>query len=208
VKRMLRALCEAGATDLSYDDAEFSITIGGGNRVYLSNAFAACHDADEATRRETILNHVAAALHTAPVPASFESAKSRLLPIIRDPAYHSLFRLKLLLDGKATDDLEIVSKPLTEGLTVGLACDSERSLSFVNVGMFRGWGVSLDQALKVAKDNLRDRTDTNGWVQQSRGVFLGSWNDSYDCSRMLLTEHIYRLPLDGDPVLFAPNRGR
>ena len=207
VKRMLRALSEAGATDLRYDDAEFSITIGErGHRAYLSNAFAACREADEATRRETILNHVAAALHTPPVPVSFESVKSNLLPIIRDPAYHGLFRLKLLLDRKTTDNLEIASRPLTEGLNISLAHDSERSMSFVNVGMLKGWGVSLDQALKVAKNNLRDRTDTNGWVQQSPGLFLGSWNDAYDSSRMLLTEHIYRLPLNGDPVLFAPNR--
>lgn len=207
MKRMLRALSEAGATDLRYDDSDFSIIIGpSGHRAYLGNAFASCRDADEATRREAIRKHVATALHAPPVPSSFESAKSSLLPIIRDPVFASIFRLKLLLEGKAIEDREIVFKPLADRLGVGLACDSEHTMTYVNAGLLRAWNVSLDEALKVAKENLIDRTDPNGWVQHGPGTFYASWNDCYDCSRMLLTEYIYRLQLEGDPVLFAPNR--
>ena len=209
MKHMLRALSEAGATDVRYNDAEFSITIGeDGYCAYLSNAFADCRDADEATRRDIIRNHVATALNRRVIPTSFESVRSNLLPIIRDPAYAGLFRLKLLLHGKADEDKEIPSRPLADELSVGLACDSEWSITYVNVGMLRDWGVSLDEGLRVAKDNLRDRTDPKGWLPHSPGVFFASWNDSYDCSRMLLTEYIHRLPLEGDPVLFAPNRER
>lgn len=207
--RMLRALSEAGATDLRYNDTEFSITIGEGRYgAYLGNAFAACRDADEATRREIIRSHVATALYKPLIPTSLEAAKSNLMPIIRDPAFASIMRLKLLLEGKATQGRDIVFKPLAEGLSVGLAYDSELSLTYVNTGMLQDWGVSVDEALHAAMENLRDRTNPSGWIQHGPGTFFGFWNDSYDCSRMLLTEYIHRLPLEGDPVVFVPNRER
>jgi hypothetical protein len=37
-------------------------------------------------------------------------------------------------------------------------------------------------------------------------MYWGEWGDSYDSSRMLLTEFIYRLDVDGDPVAYIPNR--
>jgi len=75
----------------------------------------------------------------------------------------------------------------------------------VNQKTLAEWGVSLDEALAVAKENLWDRTDPNRLAGQG-GVYWGEWGDSYDSSRILLTEFIYRLDVDGDPVAFVPNR--
>jgi len=135
-------------------------------------------------------------------------AGPHLLPVIRDPAYNGLFRLRLLIDGKDISKLDFVYQPLSQGLALGLAYDTEHSLTLVNQDMFETWNAPLDGVFKAAKENLRERTDPNGLVEQQRGVFLSCWNDSYDSSRILLTEYVYRLALEGNPVAFLPNRDR
>jgi hypothetical protein len=100
---------------------------------------------------------------------------------------------------------EDLIKPIAGGLQVGLAYDTERNITTLDREHFEKWGVSLDEAFKAAKENLWEKTDPNRFVG-GNGVYHGEWNDSYDSSRMLLTELIYRLSVDGDPVAFVPNR--
>jgi hypothetical protein len=66
--------------------------------------------------------------------------------------------------------------------------------------------VSLEEAFKAAKENLWEKTDPARLAAQGGGIYCGQWGDSYDSSRILFTELIYRLSVDGDPVAFVPNR--
>ena len=101
--------------------------------------------------------------------------------------------------------LEVLTRHLVGGLVVGLAYDTERNITSINRNTLEPWGVSPDDAFKAAKDNLWEKTDPSRLIGQE-GVYCGRWADSYDSSRILLTELIYRLSLDGDPVAFVPNR--
>src|ERR1700733_10109134 len=38
------------------------------------------------------------------------------------------------------------------------------------------------------------------------GLYEGQWKDSYESSRILLTDLVYRLSVSGEPVAFIPNR--
>ena len=206
--RVFSELDQAGVTNIQFDEASFSFSTGPNQRSYLGNVFDACLNADEATRQETIRNFVATVLRLQPAPADYESARQSLMPIIRDPAFNSLLRLEDMLKDSASPDFSHAAQPIAEGLNAGLACDTPHSLIYVNMHKLNSWGVTFAQALQAAKDNLRSRTDPNGLVQQRPGTFLGDWKDSYDSSRMLLTEYLDRLPLKGDPVVFIPNRDR
>jgi uncharacterized protein YtpQ (UPF0354 family) len=209
VGRVLREFRKAGAEHLNYNESEFSITVGGeDHRAFLNNVFADCRDADEESRQASINHFVATFLNTVSVPTSFASVRQHVLPIVRAHSYNSLFRLHLMAEGNDTSRHDWVWQPLSEGLALGLAYDTEHSLTIVNREMLENWSEPFDVVLRVAKENLRDRTDPNGFVEQQRGVFLGCWNDSYDSSRMLLTEYVYRLSLEGSPVAFLPNRNR
>jgi hypothetical protein len=53
---------------------------------------------------------------------------------------------------------------------------------------------------------LREHTWPDGFIEHGPGLFVSQWDDAYDSSRMLLTDMIYRLPLQGKPVAFVPNR--
>jgi hypothetical protein len=67
------------------------------------------------------------------------------------------------------------------------------------------WGVSFDEVLAVAIDNLRDMTVSN-FEQVAPGIFLGGWNDAYESSRLLFADLFYRMELGGEPVVMAPSR--
>lgn len=209
VKRILRAFRDAGADNVQYNESEFSISFGTGTgRAFLSNIFANCRDADEESRGVAIDHFVSSSLNTPSIPNDFESARQHLMPVIRGPAYNSLNRLHLSLLDMDTSELGWICQPLAPGLAVGLAYDTRHALTMVNESSFNQWGEELGRVLNIAIDNLRNATRPDGFVEQQPGVFVSCWNDSYDTSRILLTDYVYRLSVEGNPVAFLPNRHR
>jgi len=70
---------------------------------------------------------------------------------------------------------------------------------------FDGWGISVEEAVRTARANLRERTpDTFSPLEP--GVFVSAWHDTYDSSRLVLTELIARLDVRGEPVAVLPQR--
>jgi hypothetical protein len=152
------------------------------------------------------------------IPSDFATVKPSLMPVLREAASFSIESLMNRRNGRGAapcvlpwgdmwtvDGMGELTKPLAGGLVVGLAYDTERNITSIYRDHFDEWCVSLEEALKAAKENLWEKTDPNRFAGQG-GVYWGEWHDSYDSSRMLLTEVIYRLSVDGDPVAFVPNR--
>lgn len=209
VQMVLRALEKAGVEKVEPIEAEFALKVGDGNsKIFLSNIYSNYCSVPRNKRFAVLAEFVsgAAAIQSMPaIPSEFAAAKASLMPAIRDEAYFSIIRLLQRRDGKNDRGLEILTKPLVGGLVVSLAYDTERNITSINRDQFEKWGVSLEEAFAAAKDNLWERTDP-GQVAGQNGVYWSQWGDSYDSSRLLLTEMIYRLSVDGDPVAFVPNR--
>jgi hypothetical protein len=205
---MIQALRKAGIETASQSESDFSLKLAGGATIFLGNVYANFLRTPRKARQRVISEFVTAAgsIPDLPsIPADFAAVKPSLMPVIRDAAYFSLIQLMHRKNGKADTGLENLIKPLAGGLEVGLAYDTERNITALNRDHFEKWGVSLDEAFKAARENLWEKTDPNRFAGQD-GVYHGEWADSYDSSRLLLTELIYRLSVDGDPVAFVPNR--
>ncbi len=209
---MIQALQKAGVSKNTIDrsESDFSLKLPGGATIFLGNVYANFCRAPRNARQSIVSEFVTAAASIPglpSIPADFASAKPSLMPVVRDAAYYSTFRLMNRKNGKNGDDpgIDVVLKNLAGELLVGLAYDTERNITSINHDFFDKWGVSLDDAFKAAKENLWEKTDPNRFAGQN-GVYWGEWADSYDSSRLLLTELIYRLSVDGDPVAFVPNR--
>jgi hypothetical protein len=208
---IIRALQDAGINKEKIDQSEsdFSLKLAGGGTIFLGNVYANFCSAPRSARQAIVSEFVAAAASIPDlpsIPSDFATVKPSLMPVIRDAAYFSMIQLLNRKNGDKDDaGLDVVLKKLAGGLDVGLAYDTERNITSINQDFFQKWGVSLDEAFKVAKDNLWERTDPSRFAGQG-GVYWGEWADSYDSSRILLTELIYRLSVDGDPVAFVPNR--
>jgi len=205
---VIRAFHEAGIEKVDHSEGDFSLKVGDGATVFLGNLYANYCSADRSMRQKVLAEFVraAASIPTLPsIPSDFASVKASLMPVIRDAAYFSMVQLMNRKNGKDDSGLDVAIKPLAGGLFVGLAYDTERNITSINRDIFEQWSVSLDEAFKAARDNLWEKTDPDRLAGQA-GVYRGQWADSYDSSRILLTELIYRLSVDGDPVAFVPNR--
>ncbi len=220
---MVRALHKAGIQTIDRSESDFSLKLPGGATVFLGNVYANFCGAPSSARKSILSEFVnsAANLPDLPsIPPDFATVKPSLMPIIRDAASFSIERLINRKSGRdaapcvppfgggdmwTVDGMGELIKPLAGGLVVGLAYDAERTITSIYRDHFEKWGVGLEEAFKAAKENLWEKTDPNKFAGQD-GVYWSEWNDSYDSSRILLTELIYRLSVDGDPVAFVPNR--
>ncbi len=205
---IVRALHQAGIEKVDQSESDFSLKLEGGATIFLGNVYANFCGAPRKARQSIVSEFVAAAAslpQLSSLPSDFAAVKPSLMPVIRDAAYFSMVRLMNRKNGIDDPDPEVVLKNLAGGLVVGLAYDTERNIASIGRISFEQWSVSIDEAYKAAKENLWEKTDPNRLTGQG-GVYWSEWNDSYDSSRILLTELIYRLSLDGDPVAFVPNR--
>ena len=202
---VIAAFERSGLPGLSYRESDFALKIPGRDAtIFLQNSYTNYCAVPRSGRQEILSKLVASFASIPEIPSDFASARKNLMPVIRDEAYEGIMRL---MGESGPDDpgLARLYKPLAKGLLAGLAYDTEHSITSVNSKTLQSWGVDLDQAFAVAKENLWDRTRPDGF-EGSNGVYWARWGDSYDSSRMLLTELIYRLSVDGDPVAFVPNR--
>lgn len=203
---VMRRFSKAGISDFEYRAADFSIQRpGSSSAIFLHNVFQDYCQAD-AQGKETILSRfINAFAAESKIPTDLEAAKAGFMPVLRDFRYISLSRLGLA--SRSTADIQLTPElPFAPELNILCACDFQDSMSLVNQEKLLSWGVSLETAVQIAKENLRDRTNPNGFTELRDGVHLGTWNDSYESARLILTDYFYRLPLQGDPVAFIPNR--
>jgi hypothetical protein len=78
----------------------------------------------------------------------------------------------------------------------------------LNVSLLEKWGVSFEEAYERALANLRAATPRARWEQPSPGLYVSTWQDDYDSTRLLLDEIRQGLDLQGVPVALVPYRNR
>jgi hypothetical protein len=207
-KLVTAALEKGGATGLRYNASDFSVRVESSDRTFfLENAYTDYSHAEDNTRRKASFErYVSSFLEETSMPVDFASARANLMPVVRDPAYFSLMDLQVRAGGGDPVKLAGRMQTIAPGLIVGLAFDSVHNIMNVNKSTLEKWNVDFDEALTIALHNLRDRTPANGFSQITPGLYISEFGDCYDSSRLLLPDIIYRLPLNGDPVIFAPNR--
>src|SRR5262249_25622279 len=67
------------------------------------------------------------------------------------------------------------------------------------------WGISLDEALTVACDNLRGLSG-RAFDSPSPGVWLSPWKDNYDAARLALPGLLRGCQVRGDLAAAVPSR--
>ncbi|MRW85319.1 hypothetical protein GJ698_14635 [Pseudoduganella sp. FT26W] len=205
----IQAFAEAGnPSQLRYDAADQRL-LGSGDGaqvVNLENGYQAYCAAPRKQRPQVLANFVQSLL-APPLPSSFAAARASLRPLIRGRGTLEYLRLlpATLSGGAAKPPLVDAHAPFSSDSVIMLACDSELSIQTLTGGTLVEWGVSFDEALAAAIDNLRDITVSN-FEQVAPGIYLGAWNDAYESSRLLFADLFYRLELGGEPVVMAPSR--
>jgi hypothetical protein len=194
-QRAIEALRASGETrDIHYEARDFLLRLGDkdGSIVFLSNFFdeylaTAPEQRDEVFVRLTRVRDMPA------LPETLAEARPNLLPVVRS---RTVFEQV---------PLSIAWRPLSGFLGVGLAFDGPDTLRYLGPDELARWGLSFDQALGLAVENLRSRS-TEPLEQLAPGTCQSPWEDSYAASRLLLDEVVRRCQVKGTPVVLVPHR--
>lgn len=204
---MADAVRRAGEkTPHTYDGENFRlIYIENGKQkrvVNLGNLYLEYCTAPRRDRKEWLLRTCRAMVNPMAIPDEFEDARPDLLPTVRPRAIVETMRLRTALEGG--EPAEMAALPLSEHLVVCLVYDLPSAMQFVMADQIERWGVTLYEALEVARHNLEERAFTLLTLGESLYVF--QTGDSYDATRLLLKDAIRQLTLAGRPVAMAVNR--
>ncbi|MFZ6745559.1 hypothetical protein ACO0LC_20230 [Undibacterium sp. JH2W] len=195
------------AQTMHFDEAEFRLVVGenGSHVLNLHNAYRDYCAANKNQRDEVLLKYTAG-LQLSGIPDDFASAKEHLMPSLKPRGQGEYLRLTALIQDKGIA-YQQAALPFGDDAMLMLAYDTEHSMALVNQSNYESWNISIEDGLKVALDNLRDRTNDH-FIDLGEGVFAGVWEDAYDSSRILLSDLIYRAGCGSDPVMMVPTRGR
>ncbi|MEO0814572.1 MAG: hypothetical protein AAFY60_17055, partial [Myxococcota bacterium] len=130
----------------------------------------------------------------------WEVAKPNLRPLVRHEDRYGLLRvLDAMEDRKEDSDVPL---PFVGALVGAIALDTENAVHEL-LRVPEGWDVDREEMWRVAIDNLRYHSSTP-LEAIAPGVYIGSWEDGYESSRMLIPEILYRVELEGAPVVMVP----
>jgi len=188
-----------------YDEAGFRILLGadGAQIINLHNLYP---EYCAASKHERVLqlDRFMGLVRPAGIPSTFAEARTQLMPALRGNGMMEYLRLSEL--GKEREKPSgFVFLPFSRDTALVLMIDGEQTMQSFGHDQLAQWGVSLDEVTAAAMDNLRDRSVDN-FTQPQRGVFMGTWNDAYDSSRILLPDLAHRVA-GANPLAMVPARG-
>ncbi len=158
----------------------FSVKING-HLATLENLYRACclHPDDVLRHIERWVVELLRASEGGPDrKASFKDLKDRILPLV-------------LPAEKAGPAESTVTQPLIDGLVIGYAIDSDRTIAYITRAQFEAWRISIDQLHETAIENLVARSEAiNAHAAEDEkgrvSLILFQIMDGYDASRLLL----------------------
>ncbi len=188
-----------------YDEAGFRILLGADGKqiINLHNMYPEYCAANK-NERVLQLDRFMHLVRPSGIPSTFAEARSQLMPALRGKGMVEYVRLSEL--GKQSDTPSgFLFLPFSRDTALVLMIDGEQTMQSFGIDQLAQWGVSLDEVMAAAMDNLRDRS-VDQFTQPQRGVFMGTWADAYDSSRILLPDLAHRVA-GANPLAMAPARG-
>ncbi|MFL5342571.1 MAG: hypothetical protein ACJ8F7_20760 [Gemmataceae bacterium] len=206
-RMVIDAIRQAGETEpVHYDRDKFQLRHEGEHKglMNLGNAYKEYLETP-ADRRPSLFKNLVPSwfTHRRETPEEFEDVKPDLLPTVRARAYYEITSMRMKTEEGPKVDWPY--RPLAESLGVGLVYDLPESMMQVQRHNLDRWGVTFDDALETAGENLQQIT-RHEMLAVAPGVWRSPWRDNYDPSRLLLGGFIRHHKVAGDPVAMVPNR--
>lgn len=204
-KQAMKRLRDRGwSGSIQYDRAHFALTLDGDvGRIFLHTIFREWSAASPADKAKE-LDRAIAFVFEPKTDDSFEKSAPLLLPVIRNRGAITNQWLEPAL-GMDTDLYEGALKPFCDGLAIVVAVDQPTAINLVSRKTIARWERPLDELLAIATDNLARRSPSK-FERMEDGLYISSFEDYYDASRLLIPRLFEELPLRGDPVAIAVSR--
>ena len=171
----------------------------------LGNAYKEYCAAEE-DKRERVIRHWVRNWFSLlrDMPEDFEDVRPDLLPIVRSRSHFELNQLRSVVESGTPISWPYV--PLGEHFGVALVYDLPDAMRSIPQANLDAWGLTLYEALEIARENLATLPAKFIGPQSGDGVYLSATGDNYDASRILSPELIGQFQVQGDPVAMIANR--
>lgn len=203
---LTRALRACGINEeIVYDAKEFVLRIGEptARTINLGNVYSEHCAIPRKLRKAHIETLAEAHAGFTEYPDDLASARSHLMPRIRTSVYRELITLQLKAMDAVQGTVQTTIRPINEVWSAELVFDSPGAVGSISPDRLQQWGITDDEALKIACDNLWKLTDRD--LRQVRpGLYLSTWEDGYDATRLLLDTFVWRHTVKGEQVVFCP----
>lgn len=208
VKAVLGTLRSIGYDDVAYDENLFAIRVAGDRTLMLGNIYGHYQTLSGPDAENYLTGALVGLVQEAEMPRSFDEARTRLHPGVRDRTFVESARL--MAEMSSEPFTPIPYRPLGSTIVATLLIDAPTSIMTVNEENLRDWTTGFDEAMAAAVANLLPKSTDATWGRVIDGVYASMWNDDYDASRLLLDavvdELVRDLGIEGDPVAFVPHR--
>ena len=189
-----------------YDKADFSLrAIGDDQNVFnLRNFYDEHCKLPKSERKKHLRRSVTACLSSQrELPEDYEDVEPDLRIKLWCRAMLEKIQLRQLLQ-KGDRNLAFPVADIGDHLFATVVYDLPNAVRSIGVEDLERWGVSLYEALEVARRNLAE--DKSVLASLGDSLYVSVTGDSYDSSRLLLVDQIRTLKVKGDPIAMVPNR--
>lgn len=202
--RLIRAIADQTGLEFGYDrDANELRRMDGDGVINLSNLYLE-HCKLKKRERAEHLQVIAGIFGQRPeaLPSEFSDARSNLRPKIWTRAMFEFQKLKSqLTDGQS---FSMPTIPLGSHLVATIVYDTDHAMRSVSEEELSQWGVSFDEAMQQATENLDQ--DTTTFAMLGEQLAASMTGDAYDSSRLVLQSRLRKLGLQGDLIALVPTR--
>lgn len=189
-----------------YDKAEFRLTFTKDGKqegvINLRNLFTEYCKTARKERQALLARTCKGLAFPMTMPEEFEDARPDLMPTLRTRSMPAVMQLDSEIAGNSPVEFPWVD--VSEELIACLVYDLPNSMQFVTGEMLSTWGITIYEALECARQNLAEREVP--LLSIGDKLFIVETGDAYDATRLLLTDRVARLPVDGQPVAMPITR--
>jgi hypothetical protein len=190
---------------LVYDEDQFQLRTPekDGPFFNLANAYPEFCAAPK-TMRAVVLKRWIRVWFGKEIPGDFEDVRPDLLPSVQARSHYELLDLQFQVEGRGA--LNRPCQIFAEHFAAGLVYDLPESMQHVNQDTLGKWGVTLYEALELARQNLAEKPFAFLGPSEGEGLWCAMQKDSYAAARILLLDTIRGFRVRGDIVAMVPNR--
>lgn len=205
-ERFIATARRSGVTQpMTYDAALFRVQVGESSYFNLHNAHQAYVGAPRGKQQQALDQFVRTLRASDDREPGWEELRPLLRPVIRNLGQLEHVRLQGIADKGWDTPNTLQYRQLSEDCVEMIAIDHAEHMVTRQHGPAPEWGVSLHEALSIARSNLRDIAPVD-FEPIAPGLFRAAWADCYDSSRALLPELVNRVPVAGRPVFLLATR--
>lgn len=169
--------------------------------VYIGNIYNHLKSKSKQERYQYLHSFISSSLEENEI--TYENSAHLLIPRLKSKA-EVANRLMYINSLDAKPPTYFTSE-FTSSFVWELGIDTGATVKIVSSDILEQLTLTKEEAMAIAKKNLFSISENNFFEEIEKGLYLSRYNDDHDAARILMTDVISRLDVNGNPIAFVPS---